>query len=195
MPLISLIGASNGIPEDPWLKAAFGDRFVMRLELKPVSDDQLEELLSLGWSMERDRVEQTATEGDLGGLTRIVKQEDLKALHARLAEVEIEAIRPDYAALIRELRAEGVSVSDRRAVRARRCYGRPRIPTQDFAPLRHLWTRQEEAERVRDLVNRHMSDHTQTSSRSGEASSSSRYCGRPLRSSIVATFVSMPRLW
>jgi hypothetical protein len=46
----------NILPEDPWLRA-FADRFILRLELYSTPDDKLDELLNLGWELERERIE------------------------------------------------------------------------------------------------------------------------------------------
>jgi MoxR-like ATPase len=161
VPLISMIGASNIVPDDPWLRA-FADRFVLRLELQSVEDDQIDELLSQGWELEKDRVEAAvrAARGEMVGKTlRSVKIEDVLDLHARLLEVDLSRIRPEYGQLVRELKAEGVDLSDRRIVKGLKLIAGAALlreadtaAIQDLWPLVHMWGRPEEADVMRSVV-------------------------------------------
>ena len=161
VPLISMIGASNMVPDDPWLRA-FADRFVLRLELQSVEDDQIDDLLGQGWQLERDRVEAAvrAARGEMVGKTlRSVKIEDVLDLHARLLEVDHSGIRKEYGQLIRELKAEGVDLSDRRIVKGLKLVAGAAIlresntaAIQDLWPLLHMWGKPEEAEVMRSVI-------------------------------------------
>ena len=160
VPLISLVGASNTLPDDPWLRA-FADRFILRLEVRSVDDDHLEDLLDLGWQLERQRIEEIRRR-QRGGATEDLPEitvEDLAELHGRLAEVRLDAVRPLYSTVLREIRAEGVELSDRRAVRGLKLIAGAALlrranvaDAQDFWPLEHLWTRPEEAETLTSVI-------------------------------------------
>lgn len=158
VPLLTLVGASNRLPDDPWL-SAFADRFVLRLEVEPVAEEHLDDLLELGWAMESTRIER-ARRG------KVAKRElaelavtDLQALHGRLLEVEIGEVRPIYANIVREIRAEGIELSDRRAVKGLKLVAGAALlrestqaEAQDLWPLNHVWSRPEEAETLKSVV-------------------------------------------
>ena len=119
VPLISLIGATNNLPEDPSLRA-FADRFILRLEINPVANNELKDLIELGWDQEQERIEQTAQliAGETTNeIIPAVKLTDVLELHGRLTEVNLSAVQPIYPELLRELRAEGIELSDRRIVK------------------------------------------------------------------------------
>lgn len=150
-PLRVCVGASNALPDDPSL-AAFADRFVVRAFLDPVSDPQLEDLLAGGWSV-REAPSARASLVDLDALARAAR------------EADVSAVRPQLAQAIRTLRREGVTLSDRRAVRTQRLVaaaavlaGRDRATAADLWPvITAVPTREEQAvarEALRDLLQR-----------------------------------------
>ncbi len=103
-PLRVCVGASNALPEEDAL-AAFADRFLLRAFLEPVPGPRLEELLEGGWSLGRAPSTRKATGAHLDRLTAAARAADLGP------------IRPHLAHAIRALRAAGIGLSDRRAVR------------------------------------------------------------------------------
>ncbi|MGK7877960.1 MAG: AAA family ATPase [Xenococcaceae cyanobacterium] len=161
VPLISLIGASNIVPDDPSLRA-FADRFVLRLEVNKVEDDQIDELLAQGWELERERIEaakRTVTGQPGSKVLPNVKLEDILALHGRLLEVVLAKIQPEYSRLIRELRAEGMDFSDRRVVKGLKLIagatllrGATSAEIVDLWPLFHLWDRPEEGDVLKTVL-------------------------------------------
>lgn len=162
VPLICLIGASNSLPDDPALHA-FADRFVLRLEVNKVEDNQIDELLEQGWELERERIEAAkrlmANQPPSRELAS-VKLSDILQLHTRLTEVNLTYIRPEYSKLVRELRAEGIEFSDRRVVKGLKLItgatllrGAESAEVADFWPLYHLWDRLEEADVLRAVLN------------------------------------------
>lgn len=158
-PLWTLIGASNLLPEDPSLEA-FADRFVLRLVVAPVEEPQFEELLQRGWQLERERAHQAE-------LLPMLHKEDLRALQEQVAAVALDNLLPHYAELMRELRAEGLTLSDRRMVRGLKLVagaallaGRDRAEPADLWPIRHLWTRPEQAGVMASAVERHLGAET-----------------------------------
>jgi MoxR-like ATPase len=103
-PLRVCVGASNALPDDESL-AAFADRFLLRAFVEPVAGPKLEELLEGGWALGRAAVERRATTAHL----------DRLAASARAAD--LAPVRPAIAHAVRLLRAAGIGLSDRRAVR------------------------------------------------------------------------------
>jgi MoxR-like ATPase len=107
VPLRVCVGASNALPDDEAL-AAFADRFLLRAFLDPIPDPRLEELLEGGWSLA------VAAEGARASM------EHLDALAAGVAAADLAPVRPHLAHAIRVLRKNGVTLSDRRAVKVQR---------------------------------------------------------------------------
>lgn len=108
-PLRVCVAACNVMPEDPAL-AAFADRFLARVFVDPVTDDRLEELLEVGWSGDSHRSESRTD--SLG--------EVLDRLTAATRSVDVSGVGVLLATAVRRLRAAGVAISDRRAVRSQR---------------------------------------------------------------------------
>lgn len=157
VPLLTLVGASNALPDDPWLRA-FADRFTLRLEVGTVADEHLDALLDRGWQRELERIAAATTAAEAKELPEL-KVDDLMALHGRLAEVDLGALRPLYAELVRELRAEGIALSDRRVVKGLKLVAGAALlrdatvaGARDLWPLNHVWSRPEEAEALREVV-------------------------------------------
>lgn len=153
--LVSLFGASSELPDDPALRA-FGDRFMLRLEVEQVARTRLPELLKLGWEQERERI---AGQGGRPVTIPPVRLADLVALSGRVADVDVGPVRDAYAEIITELLAQGVTLSDRRIVRGLKLVAaaallresltaRPR----DLWPLAHIWTEPGDAGAYREAV-------------------------------------------
>ncbi|MDY7230039.1 AAA family ATPase [Hyalangium rubrum] len=106
-PLRVCVGASNGLPEEESL-AAFADRFLARIFVESVPDPRLEELLAGGASLWRDTEARTASLVSLDVLARAAQEADLAP------------VRPHLAHGLRTLRAAGIGLSDRRAVKVQR---------------------------------------------------------------------------
>ncbi len=106
-PLRVCVGAANALPDDEAL-AAFADRFLLHAFVEPVPDEQLEALLQGGWRSD------FATVADGSALTHL----DLLGRHLR--DVQMDAVRPALADALRQLRAAGIRLSDRRIVKAQR---------------------------------------------------------------------------
>lgn len=111
VPLRLCVGASNALPEDPSL-AAFADRFLVRVFVNSVSDTELEALLQAGRALQPLNTLQPGSTG--------ASIADLELLSKSAAAVDLGPIVPDIAHAIRLLRKAGVSLSDRRLVRAQR---------------------------------------------------------------------------
>ncbi len=144
--LVTLLGATNEVPDDPVL-AAFGDRFLLRCRLDYVSDDELEDLLEIGWAGERDTVARAGLAAGETERTRAVfSLADLRMLQEAVAAVDLGPVRGTYARIIRDLREQGAVFSDRRAVKAQKVIaagallaGRAKAEAADLAGLVHVW--------------------------------------------------------
>jgi MoxR-like ATPase len=106
-PLRVCVGASNALPEDDAL-AAFADRFLARIFVEPVPDPRLEELLEGGASLWTDAAPRVASLESLDVVARAARGADLGP------------VRPHLAQALRTLRAAGIGLSDRRAVKVQR---------------------------------------------------------------------------
>ena len=104
VPLRVCVGATNVLPEDPAL-AAFADRFLARIFVEPVADARLEELLEQG----ARGPEPAVSGGALAALDRLASAAE---------QCDLSGVRPLLGAAVRRIRASGVLISDRRAVRS-----------------------------------------------------------------------------
>jgi MoxR-like ATPase len=145
-PLRVCVGAANALPEDEAL-AAFADRFLLHAFVEPVPDEQLEALLQGGW-----RSDFRAVDGP-GAMTH------LDLLSRQLREVRMDAVRPALADAIRQLRAAGLRLSDRRIVKAQRLIGaaavlagRLEATRADLWPLRYVLPTQQAQLQARDVL-------------------------------------------
>ncbi len=141
------VGASNHLPEDDALRALF-DRFLMRVHCGSVPAERLGEVLEAGWRLE-------------GGETPAssVGFDDLGRGRALVAQVDLGPVRAPYLELVGRLRAAGIVISDRRAVRLQRTVaasallcGRLEARRSDLWTLRFIWDREEQSEIIAELV-------------------------------------------
>jgi MoxR-like ATPase len=169
-PLIMLVGSSNDMPDDPVL-AAFSDRFLLRCTLGYVGDDQLDDVLHLGWSAELDLIRSLPVNGN-GKAPSLpsaedqafaaVSDSDLRQLQQAIARVDLSPVLQPYGQIIQALRAEGVTMSDRRAVKAQKVFaasallsGRGQAELSDLARLVNLWADPRDELSLRRIVADH----------------------------------------
>lgn len=164
VPLITLVGASNELPADATLRA-FSDRFALRVELAPVADARLDELLDKGWLLELERMENERRAAHGVRALPTLAESGLRSLHDRLSEVAVDGVRPLYGQILRELRAEGVALSDRRMVKGLKLIAgaalidnRTAAQVADIWPLKHMWTTGEDAEVLRQIIDHHLTE-------------------------------------
>lgn len=146
VPLRICVGATNHLPEDESL-AAFADRFLARIFLRPVPAPRLEELLAGGWSLGQGELEPPAS----------IEAIDVLAAAARAAD--LEAVRPTLAHAIRLLDKNGVTLSDRRAVKVQRLIaaaaalsGRTQAGPADLWPIIFAVPREDAQAIARDVL-------------------------------------------
>ncbi|MFN7142166.1 MAG: AAA family ATPase [Myxococcota bacterium] len=144
-PLLSVVGASNELPEEEELSALF-DRFLLRLHVGPVSKDAFRALLAL----------RGTGAPNVPDALRLMSEE-LLAVQRSAEAVEVP---DDVVALLVELRdwctAEGIAVSDRRWRKVVKLLqvsavtnGRQRVSVWDAWLLQHcLWDTPEDSEKV-----------------------------------------------
>lgn len=147
LPVVSFIGASNHLPEDDSLRALF-DRFLLRVRSDNVPGEQLGDVLAAGWNLQH----RTPVESTLGF-------DDIRALHGLHALVNFGDVRPQLVDLISRIRAAGMTVSDRRAVKLQRVIsasallcGRLTVRLSDLWVLKHIWDNEEQQEPLRGIV-------------------------------------------
>jgi MoxR-like ATPase len=107
--LLLCVGASNSLPDDPQL-AAFADRFLVRVFVDPLPDARLEDLLEQGW-LGQQASEPLIIDEPMAALTNLA---------ASVATTDLRGVRPMLGTALRTLRAAGIVITDRRAVKAQR---------------------------------------------------------------------------
>ena len=148
VPLRVCVGASNTLPEDPAL-AAFADRFLARVFVEPVPDARLEELLESGWAASRptsgpwgdlspdDTPAGTGGSAGAGGSTVLAA---LDRLGTAALGCDLSGVQGELASAVRRLRAAGVALSDRRAIRSQRLVAAAAVlDGRDHATRADLW--------------------------------------------------------
>ena len=145
-PLRVCVGASNSLPEDAAL-AAFADRFLVRCFVDPIPDPMLEHLLESGWSLNQSPGLVTAGLNDIEVLTVAARKADMSGVRQRLAQA------------LRTLRGAGISLTDRRAVRAQKLIaaaalmaGRDKPTEADLWPLIFVLPTREQQSLGRDSL-------------------------------------------
>ena len=129
-PLVSVVGATNEVPDDE-VAEAFFDRFLVRLTVAPVSNEGFMDLLSLPAALETPRIDAPLSEADRSALT---KAADAVVMPAEVSELLVEL--RDF------LSARETAVSDRRWVKivwlmktAAACEGRAQVVLWDLCLL------------------------------------------------------------
>lgn len=148
IPALFFAGASNHLPEDDALRALF-DRFLLRVRCGPVPENQLAQVLSAGWELEKNDARHAAT----------LTAADLREFQKFIRGVDLSPVRSAYLDLILKLRHAGMDISDRRAVRLQRVIaasallcGRQAARVSDLWVLRHVWDREEQIEVIESIV-------------------------------------------
>jgi MoxR-like ATPase len=167
VPLSSLFGATNEVPNDDALGAVF-DRFLVR-----ASSDNLDSFHFHGLVERGLRAEIEA----LGGVGEppprpMVSLVEIRALQGRLATLLQfpEEFLARYKSLCFQIRSEGVTLSDRRVVKLLKLCaasalldGRATVDDGDLFVLRHVWNSVDQIAICDDIVapvlERHRQDH------------------------------------
>jgi MoxR-like ATPase len=154
VPLLSVFGASNEVPADESLQAIF-DRFLLRVRSEHLDAYHFQELVQRGVQLEIERLVPEAGHGPF------VSTRDLRAAQAEIARrMQIsDELMATYKSLVFQIRAEGVSLSDRRVVKLLKLMaasaffdGRPAADISDLFILKHTWNTLEQAEILDGIV-------------------------------------------
>ena len=185
VPLISLFAASNEVPSSDNLDAIF-DRFLLRVHSDNLDSYHFHELMNKGLALEKAQAREELAEASAQQVTRpsavpgvpaapplpqamaatsstktLLSAADLHTCRrALLDRVEIpEDFLATYKGLCFQLRGEGISLSDRRAVRLLKLFaasafldGRTRVHEGDLFILRHTWNNLDQREILDDVV-------------------------------------------
>ncbi len=166
--ILSVLAASNRIPDDPSLEA-LKDRFSVRIEVEYLDDDGLGGLLDDGWRLEQARLRGAGSAAAPTASDRL-DCDDLRALGRSVADVDIAALRAPLADIVRRVRAAGLLLSDRRVVKLQRLAATSAVLcardiaiASDLWPARFVWERPEDraalVEIVADAIDRHADDY------------------------------------
>jgi MoxR-like ATPase len=156
VPLISLYAASNEVPNDENLSAMF-DRFLLRVLSENLDSYHFHELMTRGVANEVNKM----TGRDLR-TKPLLSARELVTLQRNFDRFMVfsEDFMAKYKGLIFQIRSEGITVSDRRAVKLLKLFaasavfdGRSHVTDGDFFILRHVWNNLDQAELLEEIVN------------------------------------------
>ena len=108
VPLWTLIGASNRVPEEPELEAVY-DRFLVRQYARPLPESKWAELLDAGWKLE------------IGSATRpepVLDMNTLRQAHKLIFTVDLSPIKHRLLKLYAVFEERGIHLTDRRKTKA-----------------------------------------------------------------------------
>ena len=152
-PLLSCFGASNEVPGDETLTAIF-DRFLLRIRSDNLDAYHFQDLLTKG------------IQHEVMGLTDapvqpLASAREISELHRAFAQRMrfTEEFFSQYKGLVFQIRAEGVSLSDRRVVKLLKLFaasafldGRAQPDAGDFFVLKHIWNNEDQAAILESIV-------------------------------------------
>jgi len=167
VPLSSLFGATNEVPNDDALGAVF-DRFLVRASSENLDSFHFHGLIERGL-----RGEVEALAGDAEAPVRpLITLGEIRTLQGRLSRLLSfpEEFLARYKALIFQIRSEGVTLSDRRVDKLLKLCaasalvdGRPVVDDGDLFVLRHVWNSVDQIPLCDDIVapvlERHRQEH------------------------------------
>ncbi len=153
VPLLSLFGASNEVPNDDNLAAIF-DRFLLRVVSNNLDSYHFSGLIERGLRIESQALSEQP-------VVPIVTAADLHRLNQALgSRLQFsEELLSRYKGLVFQIRSEGVSISDRRVVKLLKLVaasalvdGRTEANDSDFFILRHVWNNLDQSELLDEIV-------------------------------------------
>jgi MoxR-like ATPase len=166
VPLLSMFGASNEVPNDDNLSAIF-DRFLLRVVSDNLDSYHFHNLIAKGVLNET-----AALTGRDQERRPLFSSKDLHEVHRRFDQhlQFSEDFLSKYKGLIFQIRSEGISVSDRRVVKLLKLFaasaivdGRDQANDSDFFILKHIWNNLDQTEILEEIVSpvidRYYRDH------------------------------------
>lgn len=155
VPLISVFGATNEVPESDELAALY-DRFLLRVRTDNVEDRLFRPLLDAGWRIERERIRSGRSELIAPVLDSL---DELQVAYDALEQVDLSLVLDDYRELVRQIRADGISLSDRRAIKLLKLIAAATLLRQDNQSipadlwvLLHIWNKPEQIPALQAIV-------------------------------------------
>src|SRR5262249_43420390 len=155
VPLLSMFGATNEVPNDENLAAIF-DRFLIRVVSDNLDSYHFHNLVAKGIALEAAR-----TTGKAEEQRPLFSSKELHDLHRRFDSYLAfnEDFLAKYKGLIFQIRSEGISVSDRRVVKLLKLFaasavldGREQASDADFFILKHIWNNLDQVEILEEIV-------------------------------------------
>ncbi|HEY3817914.1 MAG TPA: AAA family ATPase [Polyangiaceae bacterium] len=152
-PLLSAFGASNEVPGDETLTAIY-DRFILRIRNDNLDAYHFQDLLQKG--VEHEVLQITDTP-----IQPVVAARELAELQRGLLQRTrfSEEFFSQYKGIVFQIRAEGVSLSDRRVVKILKLFaasayldGRPHPDAGDLFVLKHVWNNEDQAQILEAIV-------------------------------------------
>ncbi len=141
VPLWTMIGASNRVPDEPELEALY-DRMLLRHFTRPVEENKWSELLDAAWNIEAGRV---PAPKPIMGLA------ELKQLHQIVLEVDYQPVKTKLIKLYAIFEEKGVHLTDRRKGKALKVIaanavlsGRTIASEEDLVVLKYVAPRDED---------------------------------------------------
>jgi MoxR-like ATPase len=161
VPLGSLYGATNEVPNDDALGAIF-DRFLVRTLSDNLDSFHFHGLVERGVRAETAALASARNVGiGVEDVTPLVTLAEIRRLQARLPPLMSfsEELLARYKALVFQIRSEGITLSDRRVVKMLKLFaasalidGRPAVHEGDFFVLRHVWNSVDQIPLLEDIV-------------------------------------------
>ena len=152
-PLISVFAASNEVPGDETLTAIF-DRFLLRVRSENLDAYHFSDLLQKGIEFEVRQMAGQRLQPILGAKELV----DLGRTFGQRMNFS-DAFLSAYKGLVFQIRAEGISLSDRRVVKMLKLFaasafidGRQTADASDFFVLKHIWNNEDQAELLEAVV-------------------------------------------
>jgi MoxR-like ATPase len=152
-PLISAFGASNEVPTDDTLTAIY-DRFVLRIRNENLDAYHFQDLLQKGLDLELAQSSGEPAEALVTARELADAQRDL--LRTTRYDDEFFSL---YKGIVFQIRAEGVTLSDRRVVKLLKLFaasayldGRTRPDAGDLFVLKHVWNTEDQSQILEGIV-------------------------------------------
>ena len=152
-PILSCFGASNEVPTDETLTAIF-DRFLLRVRSDNLDAYHFQELLQKGI----DHEVMGMTEAEVRPLASAREIAQVQRQFAQRMKFSEEFLS-SYKALVFQIRAEGITVSDRRVVKLLKLFassamldGRSTPDKSDFFVLKHVWNNEDQSAILEAIV-------------------------------------------
>jgi MoxR-like ATPase len=152
-PLLSCFGASNEVPNDENLNAIF-DRFILRIRSDNLDAYHFQDLLQKGIQHEVMGLSETVVQP-------LASAQEIAMVHKTFGERMkfSDEFLSAYKGLVFQVRAEGISLSDRRVVKLLKLFaasafldGRSEPDAGDFFILKHIWNNEDQSAILESLV-------------------------------------------